>query len=116
MNGPLIIVSGPAGVGKTTVVNRLLASGDLLLQRSVSATTRTPRPGERDGVDYYFWPRERFEQEAAAGAFLEWAEVHGQLYGTPRRAVEEARQQGVGVVLVIDVQRAAQVRRACPDA
>ena len=113
--GPLVIVSGPSGSGKSTVIARLLALGDLPLRHSVSATTRPPRPGERDGVAYHFLTREQFDAEVAAGAFLEWAEVHGQRYGTLRREVEPYRQQGLGVILDIDVQGAAAVRRQCPD-
>jgi guanylate kinase len=113
--GPLIILSGPSGSGKSTVIARLLAEGGLPLRLSVSATTRAPRPGERDGVHYHFWPRERFEREIAAGAFLEWAEVHGQLYGTLLREVEPYLRQGLGVILDIDVQGAEQVRRRCPN-
>jgi guanylate kinase len=113
---PLIILSGPAGSGKTTVVGRLLQMDDLRLRRSVSATTRAPRPGEVDGVDYHFWTRQRFEQEVEAGGFLEWAEVFGQLYGTPKSEVEPYRRRGIAVLLAIDVQGAAQVRRQCADA
>src|SRR5262245_32854062 len=112
---PLIILSGPSGSGKSTVICGLLAPGDLRLRLSVSVTTRPPRPGERDGVHYYFWTRERFEAERAAGGFLEWAEVHGNCYGTLRREVEPYREQGWGVILDIDVQGAAQVRVQCPD-
>jgi guanylate kinase len=116
MKGPLIILSGPSGCGKSTVTARLLARGDLPLRQSVSATTRPPRAGERDGAHYLFWTRERFEEEIRAGGFLEWAEVYGNYYGTPRAEVERLREGGVGVILVIDVQGAAQVRAACPEA
>src|SRR5438105_3128227 len=108
---PLIILSGPSGCGKSTVVARLLATGEFSLRLSVSVTTRPPRPGERDGVAYHFWTRERFEQERQAGAFVEWAEVHGNYYGSLRREIDPYRAQGTGVILVIDVQGAAQVRR-----
>jgi guanylate kinase len=97
------------------VVARLLAQGDLPLRLSVSATTRPPRAGEQDGVHYYFWARDRFEEAIRAGEFLEYAEVHGNYYGTLWREVEPYRRQGVGVLLDIDVQGAAQVRRLCPD-
>jgi guanylate kinase len=113
---PLIILSGPSGSGKSTVLACLLMPADLPLRLSVSATTRAPRPGERDGQHYHFWTRERFEAERDSGAFLEWAEVFGNYYGTLRREVEPYREQGVGVILDIDVQGAAQVRRQCPDA
>jgi guanylate kinase len=113
--GPLIILSGPSGSGKSTVISRLLAPGDLPLRLSVSATTRPPRSGERDGVNYHFWTRDQFEEEVRANAFLEWAEVHGHCYGTLRCEVEPYRRQGQGVLLDIDVNGAAQVRRQCPD-
>jgi guanylate kinase len=116
MKGPLIILSGPSGCGKSTVSARVLARGDLPLRQSVSVTTRPPRPGERDGVHYHFWTAQRFEQEKQASGFLEWAKVHGQYYGTPRSEVDPYRERGIGVILVIDVQGAAQVRARCPDA
>jgi guanylate kinase len=113
--GPLIILSGPSGSGKSTVIRRLLADPPGPLRLSVSATTRPPRPGEQDGVDYHFWTRERFEQELAAGAFLEHAIVHGEhRYGTLWAEVEPFLRDGTGVILDIDVQGAAQVRRKCP--
>lgn len=114
--GPLIILSGPAGTGKSTVVKDLLAAEGPRLRQSISATTRPARYNELDGRDYHFWTRERFEEEVRAGAFLEWADVFGHLYGTPRSEVDPYRARGVGVVLVIDVQGAAQVRQHCPDA
>jgi guanylate kinase len=114
--GPLLILSGPSGVGKSEVVKRLLTHKDLPLHLSVSATTRPARAGEVDGVHYHFWPRPRFEAELRAGGFLEHAEVFGNLYGTLRREVEPYRERGQGVLLEIDVQGAEQVRRRCPDA
>jgi guanylate kinase len=116
MRGPLVILSGPSGIGKSTVVDRIRARGDLPLRQSVSVTTRKKRPGECEGEHYYFWERPRFEEEIAAGEFLEWAEVYGNYYGTPRRAVESLRDRGLGVVMVIDVQGAAKVRTNCPEA
>jgi guanylate kinase len=117
MLGPLIIVSGPAGVGKSTVVARVRSECAAPVRVAVTATTRLPRPGEIDGVNYHFWTREQFEAEVAAGSLLEYAKVHGDCYyGTPRAEVEPYRRQGVGVILVIDVQGAAQVRRLCPEA
>jgi guanylate kinase len=111
----LIILSGPSGSGKSTIIRRLLDGGALPLRLSVSATTRPPRPGEQDGVDYYFWDQARFEREVRAGAFLEHARVHGASYGTLRREVDAYRRRGIGVILDIDVQGAAQVRQQCPD-
>jgi len=114
--GPLIIVSGPSGSGKTTLIRRVLPMFGGRLRHSVSATTRARRSGERDGVDYHFWSRDRFEQGVAAGEFLEYATVFGEnYYGTPRFEVEPYRIQGTGVILDIDVQGAGQLRRTCPD-
>ena len=114
--GPLIILSGPSGGGKSTVVRRLLAEGGLPLRLSVSATTRPRRPKEQEGVDYFFWTRERFAEQVAAGAFLEWAEYAGNLYGTLRSEVDGYRARGLGVLLEIDVQGAEQVLHRRPDA
>jgi guanylate kinase len=112
---PLIILAGPSGSGKSTIIARLLKERDLPLRLSVSATTRPPRPYERNGVHYYFWTREEFDRQRQAGAFLEWATVHGQWYGTLRSEVDEYRARGIGIVLDIDVQGAAQVRAQYPD-
>ncbi|MBI1913849.1 MAG: guanylate kinase [Planctomycetes bacterium] len=113
--GPLIILSGPSGCGKSTVIQRLLATSGLPLHLSVSATTRARRPDETDGVHYFFWTGERFEEARARGELLEWAKVYGNFYGTLRSEVEVNRRQGKGVLLDIDVQGAAQVRQRCPD-
>lgn len=112
---PLIIVSGPSGSGKSTLIRRVLTDLAGRLRLSVSATTRHPRPHESDGHDYHFWTRERFEAEVAAGGFLEWAVVHGELYGTLAAEVRPWRERGVGVILDIDVQGAEKVRQICPD-
>jgi guanylate kinase len=113
--GPLIILSGPSGCGKSTVIQRLLANSGLPLHLSVSATTRGPRSDEKEGVHYFFWTRERFEAARERGELLEWAQVHGNFYGTLRSEVEGNRRQGKGVLLDIDVQGAGQVRQHCPD-
>lgn len=114
--GPLIIVSGPSGSGKSTIIERLLAEAPRPMHLSVSATTRSPRAGEQDGVHYHYWSRERFDREVAAGAFLEWAEVFGNCYGTLKKEVDPYRAQGIGVLLDVDVQGAMQVRRLRDDA
>ena len=109
--GLLFVVSAPSGAGKTTVVERLVQIvPDLSLSRSY--TSRPMRAGERDGVDYNFITRDRFETMVGAGAFLEWADVFGNLYGTCAADAEQERSRGRDVVLVIDVQGARQVR-AC---
>jgi guanylate kinase len=112
---PLFILSGPSGSGKSTVLRLALLDTGLRLRLSVSATTRRPRPGERDGVQYHFWTRQRFEEAVHQGIFLEHAEVFGNLYGTPRSEVEPYRAAGTGVILDIDVQGAAQVRQQYPE-
>jgi guanylate kinase len=107
--GVLFVVSAPSGTGKTTVVERLVEICPNL-HRSRSYTSRPPRPGEADGVDYNFISRSAFEAMAARDEFLEWADVFGNLYGTARRDTEAALAAGRDVVLVIDVQGANQVR------
>ncbi len=111
--GRLTVISGPSGVGKGTLVDALLQRHPSLWL-SVSATTRTPRPGEIDGVTYRFLDRERFETQVQAGGFLEWAEFAGNLYGTPRGPVEEHLAQGHPVLLEIELEGARQVRRSFP--
>jgi guanylate kinase len=111
----LVVVSGPSGAGKSTVLSRALAEMDRL-QFSISHTTRSPRPGEKDGVDYHFCNRPAFIEMRDAGQFLEWAEVHGELYGTARSEYDRAREQGVDLLLDVDVQGAAQVRAKFADA
>jgi guanylate kinase len=106
----LFVVSAPSGTGKTTVVERLVERmGDLEMSRSY--TSRPAREGERDGVDYHFVSRDRFEAMIAAGEFLEWADVFGNLYGTSASATDAILGAGRDVVLVIDVQGARQVRQ-----
>lgn len=114
-HGKLIVLSGPSGSGKSTVVRRLLAAGDVPLRLSVSATTRPPRPGETDGKQYHFWTRPQFDHAIARGAFLEWADVYGQRYGTLKDEVDPFLVQGINVLLEIDVQGAQQVKRLRPD-
>jgi guanylate kinase len=111
----LYIVSAPSGTGKTTVLTRVLARVEGL-RFSVSHTTRAPRPGEREGLDYHFIARAEFERRVADGRFLEWAEVHGELYGTSVEESERAGRDGFDLLLDIDVQGAAQVRGRRPEA
>jgi len=113
--GALFVVSGASGTGKTTLVKAALENLPDL-GWSTSATTRPPRAGEVDGVDYHFVDKARFQAMIEEGALLEWAEVYGNYYGTPRAPVEAALNQGRSVLLDIDVQGAEQVVRAFPSA
>lgn len=112
----LLIISSPSGAGKTTLTRDLLEHVPELTF-SVSHTTRKPRAGEVDGRDYHFVSRAEFEELVDAGAFAEWAEVHGNLYGTALSEVERARSEGrLGVVFDVDYQGARQIKAACRDA
>jgi len=111
----VVVVSAPSGAGKSTVLSRVL--DDMPgLRFCVSHTTRSPRPGERDGVEYNFVDLGGFERLREEGRLLEWAEVHGNLYGTAAAQIERARDAGVDLLLDLDVQGAAQVRKKLPDA
>ncbi|MFO7821702.1 MAG: guanylate kinase [Lentisphaeria bacterium] len=107
--GTALIVSGPSGAGKSTVCKKLLET-EKDLHFSVSCTTRQPRRGEKDGVDYYFLTRDEFNQRVQGGQFLEFAEVHGEMYGTLREEVEKYVRKCRNVLLDIDVQGARQVK------
>jgi guanylate kinase len=109
-----IVIAAPSGAGKTSLARALVAN-DETLEFSISATTRAPRPGERDGHDYYFVDDAEFERMIRTKELLEWAEVHGRRYGTPRKSIQEPLSRGRPVVLDIDVQGARQVRSAFPQ-
>ncbi len=114
MGGSLIVISGPSGVGKGTVVKRLLAEmPDLYI--SISVTTRQPRPGEIPGKDYIFIDDKYFEEMVVNNQLLEWAYVHGHYYGTPKKQVFEKLAEGKTVILEIDMQGAMQVQRSVDD-
>lgn len=110
--GMLLVVSGPSGSGKTTLCRRLADAGEA--RYSISCTTRPPRPGEQNGLDYHFLDRTDFEARLAAGDFLEHAEVHGNFYGSLKSEVVTHLDEGVDVVMDIDVQGAEQIRH-CAD-
>ena len=113
--GLLIVLSGPSGVGKGTVRAAIFAKGEQKFVYSISATTRSPRTGETDGVDYFFKTREEFEQMIQNKQLLEYAEYVGNYYGTPLEYVENTLATGKDVFLEIDVQGAIQVRELMPD-
>jgi len=112
VRGNLIVLSGPGGVGKSTITSAL--RGDPRFWVSVSATTREPRPNEKEGVDYFFYSEEKFQSMIDAGEFLEWAEFAGSRYGTPRIPVDEWRNVGKHVILEIEIDGARQVRKTDP--
>lgn len=114
-SGILLVLSSPTGGGKTTIARRLVAR-DGAIRFSVSHTTRSPRPGEREGEDYHFVSPEAFRTMVERGEFLEWAEVHGHRYGTHRRERPAAASEGKDLILDIDVQGGLQVRKAERDA
>ncbi len=113
--GIALVLSAPSGTGKTTLIKRLLAEFPHF-GYSVSCTTRQPRQGEEHGKDYFFLSREEFERRRAEQAFAEWAEVHGNFYGTPLAPVKEMLHQGQDVLFDIDVQGAAQLRLTLEEA
>lgn len=115
MSGNLFIVSAPSGAGKSSLVKALLER-DTSIRLSVSYTTRAPRPGEVDGVHYHFISREAFQKRLGAGEFLESAEVYGNFYGTSQRWIEAEMAAGRDILLEIDWQGAAQVRKLMPQA
>ena len=113
--GKLILISGPSGTGKSTVISRLMRLRDDVCF-SVSATTRAPRPGEVEGVHYYFRTREEFEQTIENDGFLEYAEYNGNYYGTLKSHVRDLQDNGKTVILEIEVDGAMQVKKKLPDA
>ena len=114
--GSLIILSGPSGVGKGTVRQKLSTLEGMSFYYSISMTTRSPRPGEVDGRDYFFVTREEFDRNVAADNLLEHAEFVGNCYGTPRNVVEDYLNRGIDVLLEIETNGAHQVMEKCPDA
>jgi guanylate kinase len=112
--GKLIVLSGPGGVGKSTVAKALRQTGEFWV--SVSATTRVARHNEVDGVDYFFYTNEEFDNAIKSALFLEWAEFAGNRYGTPRKPVEDALRDGRSVLLEIEIEGAKQVKESAPEA
>jgi len=114
-NGLLIVISGPAGTGKGTVVGRLLEKNPNI-KLSISKTTRKPRPGEKEGVNYFFVSREQFEEEIKNERFLEYAEYNNNYYGTPKDFVFETLEKGFDVILEIETKGALQIKKVFSDA
>ncbi len=112
--GLMIVISGPAGSGKGTVNAHLLKTGDFVY--SVSATTRQPRPGEKDGVNYHFISHEEFKERIASGDMLEYTEYCGNFYGTPRKEAEMILAEGKNLILEIEVEGAKNVKKKYPEA
>ena len=115
MKGKLFVISGPSGVGKNTILNRLVEERENV-RYSISATSRPIRPGEVDGVSYYFVSREQFEKMIAAGELLEFAEYVGNYYGTPLAPILEATEKGVDIVMDVDVVGALKIKKRLPGA
>ena len=115
-NGKLFVISGPSGAGKGTIVNAVMDQADPSgTALSISMTTKEPRPGEEDGVNYFFVTKEEFRRQIEAGGFLEYAEVYDHYYGTPKSKVVEKLNQGRDVILEIDIQGALNVKKAFPE-
>ena len=112
--GLLILISGPSGTGKGTVSD-LLRQKHPEISYSISATTRQPRPGEQDGVNYYFYTKEKFREMIDQGQLLEWAEVYGNFYGTPKQKVLDRLEAGEDILLEIDTQGALNVMKVMPE-
>lgn len=112
--GMLVIISAPSGTGKSTICRKLLQRRKDL-RYSISCTTREPRPGEKNAKHYYFLGKEDFKRKIQRNEFLEWAVVHDSYYGTPRQYIENSLKDGACVLLAIDVQGAAAIRRKIPD-
>lgn len=114
--GKLFVVSGPSGAGKTVLCNAMIERFKPRMVYSISATSRSPRGNERDGQEYFFYSKERFEREIKEDRFAEWATVHGNYYGTPKAFVDDKCQNGFHVLLNIDVQGAMKIKTAYSDA
>lgn len=115
MKGLLVIISSPSGGGKTSIIHKILQKYPEQYVYSISATTRKPRPGEIDGRDYFFLSEGQFQKDIENNLFLEWENVHGYLYGTPKNYIDKCIDEGKYVLLDIDVNGALQVARNYPD-
>ncbi|MBF0498612.1 MAG: guanylate kinase [Candidatus Riflebacteria bacterium] len=114
-SGLLFVISGPSGVGKTVLCNRMIQKFAPGVVYSISGTSRAPRGGEVNGQEYFFYSREAFEKDISENAFAEWAIVHGNYYGTPKSFLDEKLANGLHVILNIDVQGALKIKNAYPE-
>ena len=115
-SGQLIVISAPSGAGKDTVVKELMKRDGNNLWVSVSATSRSPREGEKEGVDYYFLSNEEFEKKIEEGFFLEYTNYAGNYYGTPKKYIKEKLDQGIDVILIIEIEGASNIKKLVPEA
>ena len=115
-SGQLIVISAPSGAGKDTVVKELMKRDSNNLWVSVSATSRSPREGEKDGVDYYFLTKEEFEKKIEEDFFIEYTNYAGNYYGTPKKYIKDKIDQGIDVILIIEIEGASNIKKLVPEA
>lgn len=115
-SGQLIVISAPSGAGKDTIVKELMKKDNGTKWVSVSATSRAPREGEKDGVDYYFIDKEEFEKKIEEDYFLEYTNYAGNYYGTPKKYIKEKIDQGIDVILIIEIEGASNIKKLVPEA
>lgn len=115
-SGQLIVISAPSGAGKDTVVKELMKRDGNNLWVSVSATSRAPREGEKEGVDYYYLSKEEFEKRIEEGFFLEYTNYAGNYYGTPKKYIKEKLDKGIDVILIIEIEGASNIKKLVPEA
>lgn len=115
LKGVPIVVSAPSGAGKTTLINKLITHLHKEIAYSVSATTRPPRRKEKDGVNYFFLSKEKFEKWVDEGKFIEWAKVHNRCYGTPKKKFEETLKKGYNIIMDLDVQGGINIKKRYPN-
>ena len=115
-SGQLIVISAPSGAGKDTVVKELMKRDSNNLWVSVSATSRSPREGEKEGIDYYYLSKEEFEKKIEEGFFLEYTNYAGNYYGTPKKYIKEKLDEGIDVILIIEIEGASNIKKLVPEA